>query len=369
MKQKPHHLLFIILINSLIFTNLIAQKNYYVSYGDTITDNKVLLQKPYMNAQWCPVYDGTEITQYSPYEVSMYKTENSIFISAEIELDGEQKQVFLELLAEGRIKLYAYNTIFKPIYLVQKPDLSFVFLDNPQKDEAGATLREQILDITETAESAIYLRKIKYDHASLISAFNRLNQPEKWYRHAFGLGIQGGVNLQSLNQPTVTLDYLKKEEFNFTPTNSFTGGLVFDLPLDPLRLFISPQYTYYSFLASTRNENTKEANDLFTDYNLHIETEMIIMPISLRYALHAGNFALFAGGGVHLSYQFQPKTTLRTSEVLNGPGFLAAFHTSEQINPKTKIHFGLVAEAGLAYKLTERKHVQLGFSYAPYPST
>ncbi|MDP2237141.1 MAG: hypothetical protein Q8J88_11975 [Bacteroidales bacterium] len=363
MRHNTHHLLFLFLINSLVSANLFAQNNYYVLHGDTITDHKVLFQKPFMNAQWCPVYDGTEIIQYSPSEVSICKTDNSLFVSAEIELDSEQKLVFLELLAEGRIKLYAYHANYDTYYLVQKPDNSFVFLEKPKKDKTGATLREQIFDITGTDETAIYLQRIKFNNNSLISAVNRLNHPKKWYRHAFGMGIQGGVIQHQMNQSTVTLGFLQKEEFIFNPDYSFSGGLVFDIPADPLRLVISPQYTYYSFLASTRNDNPKEVIGLFTDFNLFIETKMIMMPISLRYALHAGDFALYAGGGVHTSYQIQSKTMLRTSEVTNGPGFLIAFHSSQPIETRNKLHIGLLLETGMAYKLTERNHVHLGFSY------
>jgi hypothetical protein len=363
MKHKTYHLLFLFLINSLISTNLIAQNNYYVLRGDTISDHKVLFQNPFLNAQWCPIYNGTEIIQYSPSEVSIYKTDNSLFVSAEIELDSEQKLVFLELLAEGRVKLYAYHTNYGIYYLIQKTDNSIVFLEKPKKDKTGATLREQILDITGTDETAIYLRRIKYNHSSLISAFERLNHPEKWYRHAFGMGILGGVIQHQINQPSVTLVFLQKEEFIFKPDYSFSGGLVFDFPVDPLRLVISPQYTYFSFLASTRNDNPRNVIGLFTDYNLFIETKMVMMPISLRYALHAGNFALYAGGGVQTSYQIQSKTTLRTSEVSNGPGILIAFHSSQPIETKNKLHMGLLLETGVAYKLKERNHVHMGFSY------
>ncbi len=362
MKQKAHRLFLIILINSLIGINLIAQSNYYVLHGDTITQHKVLLQKPYMNAQWCPVYDTSEIVRYSPSEVSAYMTEKTLFVSAEIDLHGERKQVFLELLVEGSIRLYVYSTNLKTFYIAQKSGHSFVFLEDSKK-EGVKTLREQINDIAGNDETAIYLRKINLNHNSLKSAFNRLNHPEKWYRHTVGLGLRGGVIRHSLTQSNVILDILKKEEFKFNPTYSFTSGLVFDLPVDPIRLVISPQYTYYSFLASTRNANADAVVGLFTDYNLYIETELLILPISLRYAWHAGNFAFYAGGGLHTSYQFQTKTTLRTSEVLNGPGFLAAFHTTKPIETRRKLHTGLLLEAGTAYKLTERYQLHLGLIY------
>lgn len=116
MKQKAHRLFLIILINSLIGINLIAQSNYYVLHGDTITQHKVLLQKPYMNAQWCPVYDTSEIVRYSPSEVSAYMTEKPCLYQLKLTYMVSVNKFFLNCLLRAVSGFMFIAQILKLLY-------------------------------------------------------------------------------------------------------------------------------------------------------------------------------------------------------------------------------------------------------------
>lgn len=252
------------------------------------------------------------ITKYYPNKIIAYGFKNDkYFISKKI----ENKNVFLEILSEGKATLYKYN---KEYYLMK--DGVFKLLDNKLVKVTNENSRKYkknskkfigILKVflKDCNKIRKQLDNIKYTEKSLIKIITTYNycvgSINKTYRREkkiikVSFGISTGLNYAHLsyNHSEATFLYQDEKGFYFTnKSNSsafFTAGFFTELASprvnESFSLYAGLFYMKYNFLTNKITNNSV--------YEVSTKLNQLKIPLGIRYTFPKRNITPYITFGV-----------------------------------------------------------------------
>ncbi len=346
----------IILTLLIAFTALLvsAQSDYYKTDSTILIGAKIIDQGAYLNARECIVERGNQKVTFTPYEITEYKTRGKVYVSKEIEKNGEQKRFFLERLADGEVSLYYFRTRGGYTFYFQEKGSELTALPRRVETNGKKTYKE-ILDqnLEECSYTSQHLRIVRYNKRALSGFFNKYNScsPVPFSVTRYGLIAGYGNFVHSI--PGYSKENLLRE-FNFRKHPQFSVGAFTDKPLyrDAVSLYVALVLSEHSVSGFDR------VND--TDLDILTNSVNLQLPMMIRYRVYTHALTPFISAGGIIGYDLYNNTRIFQTH------FEQDVITTNKVQfnvPDPNLFLGFSAGAGMEYRLNFRNRISIEIQY------
>ena len=313
--MKPILSLFALLCFLSSFVQVLAQsafkEGYYLSNEGILTYGLIRHEKKGQDLSTALFKhtDGSESEILRAGDIKAYGIGDAVlYFSQEIELNGEQKTVFLEVVVLGKVSLYQYKNRF---FAEHKRKL--VELKPQEKEESTAFLAEAFaacpdmagklgtgqMNVNVNQLALVELYEAYYSCADEI--FFKYKKPP-WRK--LELGVWGGVEVAQVRFKGVRSNYTYLEDASFQDIRSPVFGLSIDLSSprlsEQLSVVIEPSVQYYFIQAY--NEVLKD--DRVTRSDITFKFNELAVPIGVKYYPVSKWRRLFLGAGIAPQFHF-----------------------------------------------------------------
>lgn len=308
-KMKRIYLLFLLGFSVQL---LIGQEKVYTGYftKDTISNIgfNVILIDDAENAKYCHIGYETHTEKMGPEEIDEYGAYGRVFIAKHINYKGENKHVFLERLANGKIILFRYVSNGNDLYFYSYNGDDLIPL--PKKTD-GTTYKEEIRKLTDSCPEMnnLVYKRLSYKPRPMAKTFSLYNLCTKEHIPYVKMGIlfSVGIHKNSLTNA------MQLEGFKTNPLADLTYpmqptalvGAFVDLPIHftPHSFRVEVLMHKYTETYSANNQIYFESFSMSrADIKLDINTTCIQVPIMYRYTQRKMNKRLYGNIGFNLGY-------------------------------------------------------------------
>jgi hypothetical protein len=232
------------------------------------------------NSQFCILKRGNgELIKYTPDSLLKYGFKNGRkFISDKIVENGIEKKVFLEILFNGKIKLYRYVSEKSTIFFIEK-NQSISELNASTLD---SQLKELFIDCKEVEKA---VKEIKYNSRSLELLAISYESCNLWGHRRTDIGLHLGYEYNSFKSGS------NLRNLDFNSSHGIKFGLFANFPLSK-KIYIHPELNFsnYSFVSS---ENTQLSS---SPIKTRIST--VSIPFLIKYKLSTKKDNFYLDGGI-----------------------------------------------------------------------
>lgn len=256
----------IIVLLLLLETVVSGQSAYYRSENRTVSGIQIQDNGQRNNSSYCYIKTGTGFQKFTPDEISEYKLSNGTrYISKEINIDGEPRKVFLEILVDRDNKLYYYKGNGISTFFIEKPHEDLIELPKRNAGNQKQGYSDYLLYITDDCETlSTDISKVKYTKKSLSTIMESYNScitglfPEEVPKSNLNFGFQTGIGIIKLKPKRNSSNF--PSEFDYHYENMVSIGLFLSTPLKSERFILKTdlyyfqrQYLYNQFVVSENN--------------------------------------------------------------------------------------------------------------------
>lgn len=259
-----------------------------------------------------------ELSKYRPEDLKSYMLiGDSYYVSREIEHNNKRVQAFLEVVIEGRIKLFRYN--ISAVYYMEKEGHELSILKNdhdPQeqkkyiypvkwdsyklgtyvyKDTLYSFFKDCVpvlneLDIVEYNRKSLVDITKKY--LRLTSQDDQLITYERSKESSRAMfGVYSGISMSKM----LFYDYIIDSEI----TTSVPVGVLYDIPITPISRNLSVQVGVNASMIDYGYDFINQTTRLDS---IRIKSTAVGIPISFNYSLHLNRFSPYIGFGKETAF-------------------------------------------------------------------
>jgi len=346
-----------ILLLSLAIQLLIVlqtKSQVYIKKDSTITYlTKIIDANDYENSLICRVEINDNIIQYSPLDITEYKTNDGrLYISHQINYRGTNQNFFLEKLVNDSVSLYYLKTKNEKVFFIekQKEQIQPIFYKN-LKD-----FHTQLTQLTNDCNNLTFTnKKVKPTKKSMIKYMTFYkkckSKPFPYANYSFYFGLsKTQLNATNAIENSVNqrIEIFNDKNFNF--------GFAVDLPINVsfFSLHSELNYSQNNFYGYT------PTNDIFINF------QTLNIPLSIRYVYTNHKLQPFINAGGLFSYNF--KYTQKVIETIYKDKniFLNTLILPNAL-PKTQI--GITSSIGIFYQTKTYKRYFIELRYNQFYNT
>ncbi len=346
----------IILTLLIVFPALLskAQSDYYATESSVVVGVTIIDQGAFSNARSCMVKKGNEYVKYTPYELTEYQTKGTVYVSKEIEHNGEQKRFFLERLADGEVSLYYFRERGGYTFYFQREGEELTALprrlDTNGKKTYKEILADELEDCTYTPQ---HLRTTRYTKSALAGFFDNYNRCSPLPFSVTRYGLTAGYGSFVHSVPGYSKENFLRD-FNFQNYPQFSVGAYADKPLyrNAISLYIALILSEHSVSEYSR------IND--TDVDILTNSVSLQLPFMVRYRMHSYALTPFLSAGGVLGYDLRNNTRVLQTH------FEQHIIITDQVPfavPEPNLFAGISAGAGMEYRLNFRNRISIEIQY------
>lgn len=333
----------------------IGQVDYYITDSIGVFGVKIIDQGDILNSRICIVIDKKETLEFTPYQLTEYRTNNKIYVSKEIEINGESRRVFLKRLLRDSTSLYYYRAKGVKKFYFQKDDQELKALPRRKTTNGKITYKEILHNHTEDCSyTTDFARFIRYNKRDLTSLFRNYNEctPAQFSVRKYGLmaGFGNFITFIPKNDKTQL-----KDVFNFYHKPQSSVSFFVDNPVygDVLSLFIAISLSQRadSYIARFRD----------TDLDLVMNSLNLQIPVLLRYRITTAKFNPFLSAGAILGYDLQNETYIYQAHFNQD---VITIEKTPYVIPDINFFAGFSAGAGIEYKHNIRNVISFELRYS-----
>ncbi len=329
-----------------------GQKGYFATDSLISVGVRIVDGGPVQNSKFCRVGVKNQTIKYSPDEVKEYGINmRKIYISKRINVDDENKRVFLERLAKGSINLYSYK--------YKKGQKLFLERDSGQLLEILKTgndignykdlLKSFTQDCNKVTESVKLASFNKLSLTKLIDQYNScIEKPFPFTRYGLALGY----TISNLYGSKMSDEVLKKAIFE--NDISFNYGVFIDVPIFLSYFSIHPEIYYKrnSFLSHFTSYNN--VNDII------INATSINIPLLIRYSYPSLKLRPFVNIGSTFSYNYRNENMAYTAIISNNIVEINEIYHYKIYSDKL---FGYTIGSGIQYNIDFKRSLFVELRY------
>ena len=291
----------IFLISGLIVLALscMGQTGYIIR--DTVQTNGLEIRNgsAIENAMTCVVEYGNRTESFSPEQLRGYATDrNTIFVSREISIGRQTKQVFLEKLSSGKYTLYYYKNKQGPVLFLEI-DSNGVFLPVYTKKDLEAIAGKYFTGCPEVSRIARAVGTGKFAAGQYMEMAGDCKvSPFPYVK----FGLAGGVAFRkffvSSDAPSTVLG-----NADFKTCIVPVVGLSVDIPITPRHFSLHTELLYDQCSDSTISKPGIET------YSVDMTIRSLSLPVLFRYTTRT-NIGLFVEAGPMFVYNLENGGTI-----------------------------------------------------------
>ena len=337
-----------------VFLSLFVQSVYAQDQDYIITDSaiiygvKLMGRTPRFNSQFILLKDKSNAeVRYTPDELKGYGFKDGTkYVTTRITVDGQEKTVFLEHLAEGKINLYRYVDKNHKIFFIRKDSSGLIELKKDKK--AFAEVSGDCRYVSDDVKLATYNKR------SLKKLTDNYNHCRKTPLPYFKYGVYFGYGQTGINKPS---GYFNPaiEDISFSPSNSFVIGLFADIPI------AMSSFSFNTGVYFTKNGYTANAKSTQSDVDAVVNLTSVHLPLLFRYTVPTRKVRPFFNLGGRFTFNAQNTSAIYKSSFQENTIFI-----STPIKEKLVSDFliGYVAGAGIQFNVNYKKTISAEFRYA-----
>lgn len=346
----------IILTLLIVFPALLskAQGDYYATDSSAVIGMKIIDQGAYLNARVCVVEERDQKIEFTPYEITEYQTKGTVYVSKEIEHNGEQKRFFLERLADGEVSLYYFRERGGYTFYFQREGEELTALPRRLDTNGKKTYKEILADeLEDCTYTPKHLRTARYTKSALAGFFDNYNSciPMPFSVTRYGLTAGYGSFVHSVP------DYSKGNilrDFNFQNYSQFSAGVFADTPLyrNAISLYIALILSEHSVSEYSRVDDT--------DLDILTNSVNLQLPFMIRYRIHTYALTPFVSAGGVAGFDLYNNTRVFQTH------FEQNVITTNMVQfnvPDPNLFLGFSAGAGMEYRLNFRNRISIELQY------
>ncbi|MBT28496.1 MAG: hypothetical protein CMO01_02465 [Thalassobius sp.] len=340
----------IILLLNLVSSITYSQIDYIVE--DSIKSQGITLRMgaDSENSEYVIKVLSKEEVKYYPEDIEEYGfRDGRVYVSRKIDLSTISKQVFLERLVDGEVKLYYYRGSGVKQYYIER-DTSLIALD-----KEGVVLQQLVNDcpnITDIVKSAKYQKRWLAKIVKLYNNCNSLKPANSYNPKQKEFGIYGGISTTNLKRSSGFSNAFLRDA-TFSSSSSFTLGLFYDIPFlwSGFSLNLGTNISKFGFNASKSTIN---------EYLYPVDIEAVVnittieAPIILQYSFLRKNFRPYLNIGCDIAYNVKMNGEIyqkvRRDNIIN-----TVRSTDEKLLSKTMT--GYLFGAGFNYKVNAKNTI------------
>jgi hypothetical protein len=325
--------------------NSFGQTGYFANDSLKSIGLKIIDAGGIQNARFCRVLNGDTETKYTPYEINEYGiNKNRIYYAKDIHLKDSTKRVFLELLLDGKTKLFLYEEENYKTFFIQKDSASLVELPkqlNGEKDIYKNVISSFTQDCQEITDAIPFVR---YNKVSLMEIIKRYDRCENKPFPFFKFGIIGGYELSKLVNP-VYVNPIFLEQMNYSYNGFYFFGLFADIPIMATNSSVHFELYHSSHKFSETISKENEYYDFTGNQN------SLKMPVLFRYYFYSGKINPFLNAGGILAYNYHHKNNIFVATLNNNIVEINLLNDAAKI---PNFQYGYSAGAGTDFKLNSK---------------
>ncbi len=278
--------------------------DYIATDSSISTGIKLIPSSPKLNSQYIKVKVKDGEVMYTPDQITRYGLRDGTVYEAEkIQVDGEERKLFLERLVEGKITLYRYVGQKYKTYFIRKDSSD---LQEVHRDMESLKLLSQDCEFVADA-----IRVASYNNKEsirrLVSQYNKCQRKPFPYKK---VGILTGVKRISLIQPSNSSNTLVND-VSFPTSSLPIIGLYGDFPL-----FMS-EFSFHPELFFTRYNVTAKGRSSQTDVDVLVSLSSLHVPVLIRYTVPTPVWRLFFNAGPYFSYNLENSSDIYYATLSN----------------------------------------------------
>ncbi|UZR99159.1 outer membrane beta-barrel protein [Chondrinema litorale] len=340
----------IILLLNLVSSITYSQIDYIVE--DSIKSQGITLRMgaDSENSEYVVKVLSKEEVKYYPEDIEEYGfRDGRVYVSRKIDLSTISKQVFLERLVDGEVKLYYYRGSGVKQYYIER-DTSLIALD-----KEGVVLQQLVNDcpnITDIVKSAKYKKKWLAKTVRFYNNCNDFKPKEKDIPKPKRLGVYGGVSNAQLNKSSGFSNAFLKDA-TYSNSTALTLGLFYDLPisLSNFSLNVGTNISKFGFRAF---KSTRNSSQYPVDIESIINITTVDVPILLRYSFSSKKFSPYLNIGYDFAYNMQYEGVIYQS-IFDDDIITINRASDEKLLSKTMM--GYLIGAGFNYKVNAKNTI------------
>lgn len=263
------------------------------------------------NAQMCREERNGSVFTYTPNDLLWYRYEFRLYLSKDIQFEGEAKRVFIEKLVSGKISLYYYSEKNSKRFFIERDSSYFTELIKESKSNTTFrdTLAKYCLDCNNIADAVKSVKYNKKSLALLITMYNGCEyRPFPYPKFGMYLGFQRSY-LSPSSKNSFDSDMIERGKSNID--QSLLAGIFVDLPVFKSNITFHPEI-YYSKNAFSLHYFE---NNFDTDIVINLSTFNV--PVLFRYTFPFKKNRPFINSGILYSYHFRNESVIYKLQMIN----------------------------------------------------
>jgi len=298
--------------------------------------------------------DGEE-SRFQPGEISAYRiTGGKYYVSATVEEDGVDSQVFLEYLVNGMADLYYLRGDNSETYYIRKEGEEALAISDIRLLKAAFSDCFEIqssLDQASLNHKSLVDMTLKY-HDYVSDGEVSINYSKQASRLRMQVGPVVGYSMNMFSFQGNEL----LESFEYGSSQAPVFGFVFELEWDRLGQNLSFQlgaeYSQHGLQAYTEAPGTEYYIDYYS-YDVQMESSLLTIMLGTKYTFPGSRIRPFIGGGLMFSKFINPDFSYTETAYFINWDPLEESNTWSG-NPMANLLYGAYVQTGLDVKLSEK---------------
>ena len=346
-----------VLALSFTFSNTIAQTGYISIGGKTMAGVQIVDMGSLQNCLFCYVRSKDSTVKYSPNESDRYGiNEGAQYVAYDIKVGNEKERVFLELVQDGKLKLFCFTGRGENQYYIGRNDTVLTqLLDSRGKAGEEPGYKETLLSFTaDFPQMKNMLSNVGFRKQSLKELIKRYNQGKAIFFPSitYGIVVEGGFGKIIPTSSTDPVLYGMMHGFSLAPVTA--AGAFADIPVHFSPFSVHPEIQYRFFKGYSNNIN------LPSNYDINLKVYSLNFPLLIRYTYPAFRWQPYMEAGPEINHYFSTKGTVFEA-VQNGNGITEKIYSEPYLLKANQE--SLLAGAGIRYVLSGKGSLFLEVRY------
>lgn len=330
-------------------TLLFSQQAYISTESYRSAGVKVVEGTARDNCSFIKVKDrkaGT-VTTYFPTDLDEYGLKDGVvYISRTINVNGENRRVFLKRLVEHGVSLYYYTSKDHRAFYLESGDTTLIELTNNGERYYKAILSDKMADC---APSKGNVRVVQYKQNSLkrlVSNYNTCSSKPLPYKK---IGVVAGFELTGITTPSRYTGELEGN-FDFGNHKGAVVGVSFDAPID------GGYFSAHGDVLLSKSGYSIHHRNKDVDTDVVINFTSLDLPLQVRYTIPTRKVQPFVNMGGVVSLRMKNTSAVYRATV--GPDAIYI----DEVSRNTLISnssLGFATGAGIQFKVNLRNTVSL----------
>ncbi len=351
--MKPYRSALILVCLYISTKSVYAQDSYFATDSSVFSGVSILNGGFENGKRIIRVSTTDRVFKFTAEDIKEYgMTDGTVFVSKEIELWGKNQMVFLELLFNGKHKLYQYTEGKYPRFFIEKENEFFTELVEENKK-----YRIQLNTIFNGyPQISGNVKLLKFKKKYLIKLLENLNKNLNRPVPHTKIGLSAILNQPSLNVPDdIKNKYLSG--LSFERNKTFGLGVYIETPIEMSNLTLKVGLNYQNSSLS----GNKQKDSIETDIVVNLSS--VDVPIMLRYTIPKFRWMPFFNLGGNFMHNIKTSNDFFVSERKENTIIIKKIEDLKVIN---RSMVGFFLGTGVQYQLNYRCYISSEIQYSRF---